>query len=150
MSGEGTITLVGNATADAEIRFGASGTARCTWTLAVTPRVKQNDAWTDGETGFYRCTAWRQLAESAGESIVRGMRLVVVGRLSPRTYEKDGEKRVSLDVEVEHVGAEMRYSNVSAVKAERSGTPPHGRSGTSSAPANDPWASSPEDSMAPF
>ena len=143
MSGEGTLVLVGNATAAAELAYGASGTARCTWNLAVTPRVKGKDgAWTDGETAFYRCTAWRQLAEQAGESIVRGMRLVVVGRLSPRPFETNGEKRISLDVEVEHVGAEMRYSVVTAVKAQRSSnsggdfSPPVGGTGAQA----DPWA----------
>jgi len=149
MAGEGTIVLCGNATGDAELKFGASGTARCTWTLAVTPRVKQNDSWIDGETAFYRCTAWRQLAEQAGESITRGMRLLVVGRLSPRPFETNGEKRISLDVEVEHVGAEMRYSTVTAVKANRSGGG-GGSSASSGGGAADPWASSPDDSMAPF
>jgi single-strand DNA-binding protein len=138
------ITLVGNATADAELKFGASGTARCTWTLAVTPRVKQGDAWTDGETGFYRCTAWRQLAESAGESITRGMRLLVQGRLSPRSYETNGEKRLSLDIEVEHVGAEMRYSTITAAKAQRAGEQ------RASAPSADPWSSSPDSEQPPF
>jgi len=147
MAGEGTIVLCGNATSDSELKFGASGTARCTWTLAVTPRVKQNDSWTDGETAFYRCTAWRQLAESAGESITRGMRLLVVGRLSPRPFETNGEKRISLDVEVEHVGAEMRYSNVTAVKANRSSG---GGSVGSGGGAADPWASSGDSDQAPF
>lgn len=154
MSGEGTIVLCGNATGDAELKYGASGTARCTWTLAVTPRIKQNETWIDGETAFYRCTAWRQLAEQAGESITRGMRLLVVGRLSPRPFETNGEKRISLDVEVEHVGAEMRYSVVKATKAERSNrggdfSPPVGSSGSGGAGA-DPWASSPDSDMAPF
>lgn len=148
MAGEGTIVLCGNATGDAELKFGASGTARCTWTLAVTPRVKQNDSWTDGETAFYRCTAWRQLAEQAGESITRGMRLLVVGRLSPRPFETNGEKRISLDVEVEHVGAEMRYSVVTAVKANRASNGGGGSAGSGA--SADPWASSGDSESAPF
>ena len=146
MAGEPLVTICGNATADADLKFGASGTARATWTLAVTPRVKQGDAWTDGETAFYRCTAWRLLAEQAGESITRGRRLLVHGRLSPRSYEANGEKRTSLDIEVEHVGAEMRYSTVKATKVSR------GSEGGSrpSGPADDPWAPSGADSDAPF
>lgn len=154
MANEPLITLCGNATADAELKYGASGVARATWTVAVTPRVKQNDAWVDGETAFYRCTAWRQLAEQAGESITRGMRLLVQGRLVPRSYEKDGEKRMSLDLEVDNVGAEMRYATIKATKAERSdgGSRPHGSSGTSgSAPAGDPWGNvPPPDEEMPF
>lgn len=136
MAGEGTITLIGNATADAELRYSASGVPRATWSLAVTPRVKDGDGWRDGEAAFYRCTAWRQLAETAGESIVRGMRLVVVGRLSPRAYEKDGQQRLSLDVEVDAVGAEMQYATVTARKAERSS----GRQERQMAPSDDPWS----------
>jgi single-strand DNA-binding protein len=135
MANEPLVLLVGNATANSELRYVPSGSAVCSWTLAVTPRVKQGDTWTDGEPVYYRCSAWKQLGESAAESVVRGMRLVVWGRLKVRTYEKDGVTRTSLDVEVEHVGAEMRYAVVTAKKAERTSTP---------APAEpDPWGSSP-------
>lgn len=144
MAGEGTITLVGNATADAELRYSASGVPRATWSLAVTPRVKDGDGWRDGEAAFYRCTAWRQLAEQAGESITRGMRLIVVGRLSPRSYEKDGQQRLSLDVEVDAVGAEMRYATIKASKAQRSS----GQQ-SRSRPSDDPWQSAPVED-APF
>lgn len=148
MSGEPLVLLVGNATADSELRYTAGGDAVCSWSLAVTPRVKRDGAWTDGETAYYRCTAWKQLGESAAESVTRGMRLLVHGRLKVRTYEKDGQTRTSLDVEVEHVGAEMRYAVVSAKKAER-------RSERSAeAPADDPWGSAPapaaNDDQPPF
>ncbi len=154
MSGEPTITICGSAGGNAELKFLPSGAAVCEWSMAVTPRVKQGDSWVDGETVWYRCAAWRQLGESAAESITKGMRLLVHGRLKPRTYETNGEKRVSLDVDVEHVAAEMRYATVKATKVERSsdaGSRAHGSSGTSSAPSEDPWGDVPPpgDSDAP-
>lgn len=145
MSGEPYVTVVGNATADGELRFLPSGVALCRWTLASTPRVKDGNEWKDGETVFYSCSAWRQLGESAAESIVKGMRLVVHGRLRVRTYEKDGVQRTSVEVDVEHVGAEMRYATVTAQKAQRSSGGQRQPSGSS----EDPWQSAP-DSEAPF
>lgn len=142
MAGEPLITICGSAGADAELKFLASGVALCTWSMAVTPRVKQGDTWVDGETVWYRCQAWRQFGEQVCESVKRGMRLLVHGRLVVRTYEHNGEKRTSLEIDVEHVGAEMRYAVVSAKKAERSGggsfSPPVGGGG-------DPWAGTSEE-----
>lgn len=145
MSGEPLVTLVGTAGGEAQLRYTASGAAVCSWSMAVTPRVKQGDGWVDGDTTWYRCSAWRQLGESAAESIVKGMRLVVVGRLRVRGYEKDGVQRTSVEVDVEHVGAEMRYATVTAVKAQRSG----GRQEHRSGPSDDPWTGAP-DAEAPF
>lgn len=136
------LTLCGNATADAELVFGRNGDARCTFTLAVTPRVKRDGEFVDGETQFYRCTAWRAFGESVASSVTRGMRLLVQGRFTPRPYEKDGQTRVSLDLDLEHVGAEMRYSSITARKSERSpggSREPAYAAGSSS----DPWGAGP-------
>lgn len=126
MAGEPNITVVGNATADAELRFLPSGVAVCNFTVACTPRVKNGDAWEDGETIFYRCSGWRDMAENMAESIKRGMRVVVTGRFKVRGYEVEGQQRQSLEIDVDEVGASMRYASVSAVKAERqaAGAPP--------------------------
>ena len=152
MSGEPIVTLCGSAGGDAELKFLGSGVAVASWSLAVTPRIKKGDEWADDETVWYRCQAWRQLGEQASESIVKGMRLLVHGRLKVRTYQKDGQTRTALEVDVEHVGAEMRHSVVTAVKAQRSSSgggfsPPAG--GTAGAGV-DPWASSPDSEQAPF
>lgn len=139
--------LIGNATGDAEVSFGASGVARCTWSLAVTPRVKRDGAWVDGEPAFYRCTAWRALGEHCGDTVRRGMRLVVFGRLSPRTYERDGQRQISLDFEVDDVGPSLLFHTATVTKAQSGSREP-----AYSAPigGGDPWANDPGDSVAPF
>lgn len=149
MSGEPLVTLCGSAGGDATLRFLGSGAAVAEWSLAVTPRVKKGDEWVDDDTVWYRCQAWRQLGEQASESITKGMRLLVHGRLKVRTWEKDGATRTSLEVDVEHVGAEMRYANVKAVKVSRDNGAA-ARGGSSSAAAGDPWASSGDSDQAPF
>lgn len=136
MAGEPDLVICGNATADAELKYLPSGVALCSWTVASTPRVKDRDSWRDGETVFYRCTAWRQLAESAAETITRGMRLLVHGKLKVRSYEKDGEKRTSIEIDVENVGPELRYATASVKKVGRS-------SEQTGSPADDPWGSAP-------
>lgn len=140
MSGEPLVTLCGTAGGDAQLRFTPSGAAVAEFSIAVTPRVKQGDIWSDGETVWYRCQAWRQLGEQVAESVVKGMRLLVHGKLKPRTFEdkNGGGTRTSLEIEVEHVGAEMRYATVKATKVQR-GSEGGGRS----APADDPWGSAP-------
>lgn len=138
MSGEPLVTLVGTAGGEAQLRYTASGAAVCSWSMAVTPRVKQGDGWVDGDTTWYRCSAWRQLGESAAESIVKGMRLVVHGRLRVRIYDKDGVQRTSVEVDVEHVGADMRYATVTAQKAQRSSG-----QGQQSGGSDDPWNAGP-------
>src|SRR5688572_2478755 len=101
MAGEPLMTIVGNATADADLRFTPSGAAVAAFTVAVTPRVKKGDEWTDGDTTFFRCTAWREMAEQCAESITKGMRLIVYGRFKTRQYEKDGQTRTSVELDVE-------------------------------------------------
>lgn len=144
MAGEPNITVVGNATADAELRFLPSGVAVANFTVACTPRNKVGDnQWEDGETVFYRCTVWRDMAENVAESVKRGMRLVVTGRFKVRGYEKDGQQRQSLEIDVDEVGAAMRYASVSAVKAER-------QAAGQAPPAHDPWATpAPQQQQAP-
>lgn len=136
MAGEPVITVVGNATADAELRFTPSGAAVCNFTVACTPRVKDGDQWKDGETVFYRCSGWRDMAENMAESIKRGMRLIVTGKFRVRGYEVEGQQRQSLEIDVDEVGASMRYHSVTATKVERhaAGGPP---------PAADPWSTPP-------
>lgn len=153
MAGEPTITVVGNATGDAELKALPSGAMLCSWTLASTPRVKKGDAWEDGEATFYRCTAWRQLAESAAETITRGMRLVVHGKLKTRSYETAaGEKRLSVELDVEDVGPSLMWATAVVTKASRNGGGGGGaragesgfrKSGGGTRPADDPWGSVP-------
>lgn len=136
MAGEPPITIVGNATADAELRFIPSGAAVANFTVAQTPRNKQGDGWVDGETTFFRVSVWRDQAEHVAETIKRGMRVVVTGRLKTREYEVEGAKRISIEVEADEVGVALRYGTASFNKAERqqAGAP---------APAHDPWATPP-------
>src|SRR5690349_1820277 len=105
------ITVVGNVTGDPELRFTPSGAAVANFTVAHTPRRKQGDEWVDGETTFLRCSVWREAAENVSESIVRGTRVIVSGRLTSRSYEtKEGEKRTVMELEVDEVGPSLRYA----------------------------------------
>ena len=114
------ITITGNATSDAELTFAQSGTALARFTVAVSKREKQPDgSWADGSTAFYRVTAFQQLAENAAESVKRGDRVTVVGRLEPREYEHNGEKRTSLDVAADEVALSLRWATATATKAQR-------------------------------
>ena len=133
MSGEPLMTIVGNATGDAELRYTPSGAAVAAFNVAVTPRVKKGDAWEDGQTTFFRCTAWREMAESCAESITKGMRLIVHGRFKTREYEKDGQTRNSIEIEVDEVGPSLRYATARVQKMQRSGG--------GHPPADDPWSS---------
>lgn len=150
---EPLLTITGNATADAQLRYTPAGAAVCSWTVAQTPRVKKGDEYVDGATTFYRCSAWRQLAEGCAETITRGMRLVVHGRLTTREYEKDGVTRTSIELDVEAVGPELRYATATVTKVSReSGGQAHGRSGSSTAPSSDPWSDvpPPDSELPPF
>lgn len=104
------VTLVGNATADPELRFTPKGDAQAKFTLAVNDRIKQGDEWVNGEPVFYRITAWRKVAEQAAEHVRKGQRCVIVGKLKPSTYEgKDGATRTSLDVDATEVGLSVLW-----------------------------------------
>lgn len=141
MAGDTTLTLVGNTTADVELRFTQSGAAVASFTVASTPRSfdKASGEWKDGEALFLRCTAWRQLAEHCAEVLMRGTRVIVVGRLVQRSFEtKEGEKRTVIELQVEEVGPSLKYATAKVSKAERSGP------SQDSAPASDPWGSAPQ------
>lgn len=153
MSGEALVSFAGNACAAAELRFTKQGVVVAGWTVAVTPRLKRGDDFVDGETTYYRCTAWRKRAEPCAESITKGMRLAVTGRLTTREYETTaGEKRMSLEVEVDTVGPDLLFSTASVARFERSDGEAPGRSGSSSATASDPWSNvpPPDSEMASF
>lgn len=109
MANEATITLTGNACADGELRFTQSGVAVAGVTVAVTPREKVGEEWKDGDAAFYRVTAWRQFGENVAESIRKGDRVTVVGRLKPREYEHNGVTRTSLDVDADTVALDLRF-----------------------------------------
>lgn len=136
MAGEPTVTVVGNATNDPDLKYLPSGAAVASWTLACTPRVKKEDQWLDGETVFYRCSVWRQHAENVVETITKGSRVLVHGKLKVRKYEKDGQERQSIEIDVEHVGPELRYATAKISKISRQG-------GDTSGGSDDAWSSNP-------
>ncbi len=121
-AGDTVITVVGNLTDDPELRFTPSGAAVANFTVASTPRFldKQTNEWRDGDALFLRCSVWRQAAENAAESLQRGMRVIVQGRLKQRSYEtKEGEKRTVVECEVDEVGPSMRYATAKVNKTTR-------------------------------
>ncbi len=138
MAGEPLITIVGNATDDAQLRFTPAGAAVAAFTVAVTPRIKRNNEWTDGDTTFFRCTAWREMAEQVAETVTKGMRLIVHGRFKTRQYEKDGQTRTSVEIEVEEVGPSLRYATAKVQKMQRSGGDRGQQSGGGF--GDDPWS----------
>src|SRR3954462_8653490 len=124
MAGDTTLTVVGNLTDDPELRFTPSGAAVANFTVASTPRYldKQTNEWKDGDALFLRCSVWRQAAENVAESLVRGSRVIVAGRLKQRSYEtKEGEKRTVVEVEVDEVGPSLRYATAKVNKTQRGG-----------------------------
>ncbi|MDT7644852.1 MAG: single-strand DNA-binding protein [Pseudonocardiales bacterium] len=149
MAGDTIITVVGNLTADPELRFTPSGAAVANFTVASTPRQfdKQSGEWKDGEALFMRCNIWRQAAENVAETLTRGSRVIVSGRLKQRSYEtREGEKRTVVELEVEEVGPSLRYATAKVNKVSRgSGGGGFGGGGGGSAggPSDDPWGSAP-------
>ncbi|HEU5449729.1 MAG TPA: single-stranded DNA-binding protein [Acidimicrobiia bacterium] len=142
MAGETPITVVGNLTADPELRFTPSGAAVANFTVASTPRTfdRQSNEWKDGEALFLNCSVWRQAAENAAESLQRGMRVVVQGRLKARSFEtREGEKRTVFEIDVDEVGPSLKYATAKVTKTTRSGG---GQGGGGSFGGDDPWASS--------
>lgn len=122
MAGETVMTLIGNLTADPELRFTPSGAAVANFTVASTPRAfdKRSNEWKDGETLFLRCTAWREMAENMSESIVKGTRVIVQGRLKARSYEtREGERRTTQELEVDEIGPSMRYAAAKVTRNQR-------------------------------
>jgi single-strand DNA-binding protein len=148
MAGDTLITVVGNLTADPELRFTPSGAAVANFTVASTPRQfdRQSGEWKDGEALFMRCNIWRQAAENVAETLTRGSRVIVSGRLKQRSYEtREGEKRTVVELEVEEVGPSLRYATAKVNKVSRgSGGGGFGGGGSAGgAPADDPWGSAP-------
>jgi len=124
MAGETTITVIGNLTGDPELRFTPSGAAVANFTVASTPRTfdRQSNEWKDGETLFLRCSIWREAAESVAESLTKGTRVIVQGRLVQRSYEtREGEKRTVYELQVDEVGPSLRYATAKVTRTQRSG-----------------------------
>jgi single-strand DNA-binding protein len=148
-AGDTVITLVGNLVDDPELRFTPSGAAVATFRMASTPRYldKQTNEWKDGESLFLTCNVWRQAAENVAESLQRGMRVIVQGRLKQRSYEtKEGEKRTVYEVEVDEVGPSLRSATAKVNKTQRGGG---GGGFGGGAVDNDPWASAAPAAPAP-
>jgi single-strand DNA-binding protein len=158
MAGDTTITVVGNLTADPELRFTSSGAAVASFTVASTPRTfdRQSGEWKDGEALFMRCSIWRQAAENVAESLTRGARVIVSGRLKQRSYDtREGEKRTVIELEVDEVGPSLRYATAKVNRVSRGSGDGGGYGGgggngsgggggsRQSAPADDPWGSAP-------
>jgi len=160
VAGDTVITVIGNLTADPELRFTPSGAAVANFTVASTPRQfdRQTNEWKDGEALFLRCNIWREAAENVAESLTRGSRVIVSGRLKQRSFEtREGEKRTVVELEVDEIGPSLKYATAKVNKASRSGGGGGGfgggggsrqpaQTGGGAAPAaggDDPWGSAP-------
>ena len=162
MAGDTVITVVGNLTADPELRFTPSGAAVANFTVASTPRTfdRQTNEWKDGEALFLRCNIWRDAAENVTESLTKGARVIVQGRLKQRSYEtKEGERRTVVELEVDEIGASLRYATAKVTRAGRGNgssgaTNSAGRNGNGQArnsqPADDPWGAAPASGSDPW
>lgn len=149
MAGETTITVIGNLVSDPELRFTPSGSAVANFTVASTPRTfdKNKNEWVDGETLFLRAAVWREAAENVAESLTKGMRVIVSGRLKSRSYEtKEGEKRTVIELEVDEIGPSLKYANAKVNRTQRSGNGGQGSGGgfgggqAAGSQQDDPWA----------
>ena len=157
-AGDTVITIIGNLTQDPELRFTPSGAAVANFTVASTPRQfdRQSNEWKDGETLFMRCSVWREAAENVDESLGRGSRVIVSGRLKSRSFEtKEGDKRTVVEMDVDEVGPSLRYATAKVNKTQRGGGGGGGWNNNSGqqgggsqggfgggAPQEDPWATS--------
>ena len=123
MAGETVITVVGNLTSDPELRYTQNGLAVANFTIASTPRSfdRASNEWKDGEALFLRCNIWREAAENVAESLTRGARVIVSGRLKQRSFEtREGEKRTVVELEVDEIGPSLRYATAAITKQARS------------------------------
>ncbi|QKV74210.1 single-stranded DNA-binding protein [Amycolatopsis sp. Hca4] len=147
MAGDTTITIIGNLTVDPELRFTEAGTPVANFTVASTPRTfnRATSEWEDGEALFMRCTIWQQAAENVAESLTRGARVVVQGRLKQRSFQtKEGDKRTVMELTVDEIGPSLRYATTTVAKNAKNATAnansDRGSSThTGAAPADDPW-----------
>jgi len=152
MAGDTVITVIGNLTDDPELRFTPSGAAVANFTVASTPRTfkRESNSWEDGDTLFLRCSVWRQAAENVAESLTRGTRVIVQGRLVSRSYEdREGQKRTVNELQVDEIGPSLTWATAKVTRASRQGGGGFGgqqsgggaqQSGGGNAAANDPWA----------
>lgn len=167
MAGETIITLVGNLTADPELRFTPSGAPVANFTVASTPRTfdRATSEWKDGDAMFINCSVWRQAAENVAETLTKGMRVIVQGRLKSRSYEtREGERRTVFEIEVDEVGPSLRYATAKVNRTSGGGGGGYSQQGGSGGgdnnwssnsgqgggggnrqPVNDPWASAQSD-----
>ena len=122
MASENTVTLVGNITDDPELRYTPGGAAVANFTVAVNSRKRVGEQWEDKLEGFFRCTVWRDMAENIAESLSKGMRVVVVGRLQESRWEdQDGGKRSRIEIQVDEVGPSLKWATASVTRSQRSG-----------------------------
>ncbi len=144
MAGETIITVVGNLTADPELRFTPSGAPVANFTIASTPRTfdRQSNEWRDGDTLFLNCSIWRQAAEHVAESLQKGMRVVAQGRLKARSYEtREGEKRTVMELDVDEIGPSLRYATAKVTRSTGGGGGGYSGGG-GNAGGGDPWGAS--------
>ncbi|MCI2959532.1 single-stranded DNA-binding protein [Agromyces atrinae] len=146
MAGETIITVVGNLTADPELRYTPNGLAVVNFTIASTPRTfdRQSNEWKDGDALFLRASCWREFAEHVAGSLTKGARVIASGRLKQRSYEtKEGEKRTAIELEVEDIGPSLRYATAAVTRAQSTGAGQRPAAGGYSQPtsaADEPWA----------
>jgi len=162
MAGETTLNITGNLTGDPELRFTPSGSAVANFTVAATPRTfdRNSNEWKDGETLFMRCAVWKEAAENVAESLTKGMRVIVSGRLKQRSYDtKEGEKRTVIELEVDEIGPSLKYANAKVNRTQRSNGGQDGNNwgggqgngnqqSAQQQPASDPWGGN--DTNPPF
>ena len=146
MANDAIVTIVGNTTAPAELRFAPNGAAVATFTVASTPRTfdKTANEWRDSETLFMRCTAWREMAENVAETLSdKGMRVIVQGRLVQRSFEtRDGDRRTVIEMQVDEIGPSLAYATAKVTRASRGGGGGYAvpRPAPTGGAPNDPWA----------
>lgn len=154
MAGETPITIIGNIVAEPELRFTPAGAAVCNFRVASTPRRynSQTNQWEDGEAMFLTCNAWKHLAENTAESLAKGMRVIVTGKLKQRSFQtREGENRSVFEIDVEEVGPSLRYSTAQVNRNPREGggqqspnqqqAQQNAQQGLGAQPAGDPWQS---------
>jgi single-strand DNA-binding protein len=152
MAGETLVTVVGNLTADPELRHTSSGIPVAGFTIASTPRVFDRDRneFVDGEPLFLRCSLWRQAGENAAQSLTRGMRVIVTGRLRQRTFDdKEGIHRTTMEIDVEEIAASLTYATAKVTKTYRQGTPSQSGPTPTTRPASDSTSAQSSPSPAP-
>lgn len=153
MANETIVTVVGNTTADADLRYTQGGKAVANLTVASTPRVynRQTNTWEDGDALFLRCSVWGDYAENVAASIFKGTRVIVQGRLKQRSYEKDGQKRTVVELEVDEIGVSLRYAQAAVQRVQRDNSQTRQQPSAYQSEQSDAWATPQqyEQAMAP-